>query len=683
MRALLAERVTDGSELVSCRPAYVRYKPGTSLLVEYRLAFAGRALETIAHVKVFAGARAAKLWAKGSLRRLAETVESPAPLAAAAPLPELAAVLQTFPVDLALPTLVPAASRPGVELVRYKPGRKALLRYSANGETVYGKIHDDGRGATLAAASREVATSGVPTARPLWYSEELCEVVHAGAAGEPLRSLRGDALSRGVAAAGAALAALHATHVTVVPTHTPADEAAEVAVAARAVATLRPDLGKQSARVAAKVIDDLAELPPLAVTAHGDFSDDQVLVNDAGAVLLDLDEIRLAHPSLDVGNFLGHLSLRGEDDARAAFLDGYGATTARAALEAGALLKLAVAPFRRLEADWPAGVEARLELARSRLPSRGRRAARAVDAALPQLAALGSTALVAVALEHDVFHEPVAVRAAEIIRHKPGRRAVLRFELELGAGRLRQTLYGKTYASDRGPRVFANLQALSAHGLPLPEPVAFLPRLRLLLQRELEGSPARAAVLAGDVAGATQIAEVVHALHRVPARLAREHGLDDELRVLRARVDGLAEQRGRAQRCLSRLERAADAPWEWRTAPVHRDLYHDQVLLGPDGPALLDLDDAALSEPALDVANFLAHLRLLQLEEPLQRGAVAAAADAFRRRSLELDPDVDPHLVRLLEAATLLRLACIHTAHTSRLLRECEALLPVEPEPER
>jgi len=682
MFALLAERVTGGSELVSCRPAYVRYKPGTSFLVEYRLGFAGRPLETIAHVKLFAGAGAAKLWAKEPLRRLAETVENPAPLVAAALLPELAAVLQTFPVDLALPTLVRAASRPGVELVRYKPGRKALLRYRANGETVYGKIHEDGRGATVAAAARQVAAAGVPTARPLGYSKKLCEVVHAAASGEPLRSLQGDAFSAGVAAAGATLAALHATTVASVPRHTWADEAAEVAVAARAVATLRPDLGESAARLAADVIDRLAELPPLAVTSHGDFSDDQVLVGEAGAVLLDLDEIRLAHPWLDVGNFLGHLSLRGEDDARAAFLDGYG-PSGPAALEAGALLKLAVEPFRRLEADWPAGVAERLELARGRLPSRAGAAARAVDAALPQLAALESPTLVATALEHGVFGEQVAVRAAEIVRHKRGRRAVLRFDVELGANRRPQRLYGKTYASDRGPRVFATLQSLAEHGLALPEPVAFLPRLRLILQRELHGSPARGALLAGNAAAAAQIAEVVHALHGLPVRLAREHGLDDELRVLRARIDGLAEQRGRAARCLGRLEGAADASWHWRFAPVHRDLYHDQVLLDGDRPALLDLDDAAMSEPALDVANFLAHLRLLQLEEPLRRAAVAAAADAFRRRSAELDPELDPQLVRLLEAATLLRLACIHSSHRRRLLRECEALLPVEPQPER
>src|SRR4051794_8102442 len=39
MRALLADHVAEGCELVSVRPAYVRYKPGTSCLVQYEVGF--------------------------------------------------------------------------------------------------------------------------------------------------------------------------------------------------------------------------------------------------------------------------------------------------------------------------------------------------------------------------------------------------------------------------------------------------------------------------------------------------------------------------------------------------------------------------------------------------------------------------------------------------------------------
>jgi thiamine kinase-like enzyme len=193
------------------------------------------------------------------------------------------------------------------------------------------------------------------------------------------------------------------------------------------------------------------------------------------------------------------------------------------------------------------------------------------------------------------------------------------------------------------------------------------------------GTPARERLLAGDEALAARVADAAAALHAAPVRLERAHALADELRVLRERVDALDEHRGRARTCLVRVERAAAEPWAWRSLPVHRDLYHDQVLVDGPSVALVDLDDAAVSEPAVDVANFLAHLRLLALEEPLRREAVARAAGAFRARSHELDPLLDARLVRLLEAATLLRLATIHVELKQRLLRECEALLPPLP----
>ena len=653
VRTLLAPHVTDGCRLVSVRPAYVRYKPGTSCLVQYELDFAGRPGSTLAHVKLFAGVRAQKLWAKGSLQQLAAQNGS-APLASAAHLPELGAVLHTFPVDPALPALVAAAS-PAAELVRYKPGRKALLRYGP----AYAKLYDDERAPLVFAAGRAVEAAGIATAHPLACFPSLRMAVHAEVAGVPLRDLHGGAFAAGVRAAGEALGALHAIAVPGLPRHTCADEAGELAAAARAVATLRPELGEDAARVAADVTDLLAELAGETTATHGDFSDDQVLVAADGVVLLDFDESRAAHPWRDVGNFLAHLALRGDDAARSSFLDGYGLTDDERLrpFEAGALLKLAVDPFRRLEANWPIGLERRLALARGRLPST---TGRPVDAALPQLAALTNPSVVAAALGREVL-------AATIVRHKPGRRCVLRYELD------GSVLYGKTYASDRGPRVFRNLQALA-----MPEPVAFLAGLRLLLQPEVRGTPVRAALLAGEAQVAARIAEAVHALHRRPVTLAREHALADELNALRIRIEALTEHRGRAQRCFARLERAAEEPCSWRSAPVHRDLYHDQVLLDDGRPILLDLDDAAMSEPALDVANFLAHLRLLALQEPQRRVDVAKAAAAFRSRYAALDPLLDPRLVRLLEAGTLLRLACIHAPLGRPLLRECEALLPAE-----
>jgi hypothetical protein len=68
------------------------------------------------------------------------------------------------------------------------------------------------------------------------------------------------------------------------------------------------------------------------------------------------------------------------------------------------------------------------------------------------------------------------------------------------------------------------------------------------------------------------------------------------------------------------------------TAPslLHRDLHDKQAVLSPNGRiGLLDLDTAAVGEPALDIANVLVHLDLRQRQGLLTPMAAATAWSAF------------------------------------------------------
>jgi Ser/Thr protein kinase RdoA (MazF antagonist) len=167
--------------------------------------------------------------------------------------------------------------------------------------------------------------------------------------------------------------------------------------------------------------------------------------------------------------------------------------------------------------------------------------------------------------------------------------------------------------------------------------------------------------------------------------LERRHGLDDELAPLAGRVERTAASSGplagRARRCLELAGVCAERPWPWRWRPVHRDFYHDQVLVGGHGLSVLDWDDAAMSEPAVDVANFVAHLRLLALQRTGTPDALESVSAAFVERYRQLDADLEPSLVRFLEGTTLLRLAEIHLPRergewlSERLLQQSELLL--------
>jgi streptomycin 6-kinase len=715
MEPVIAEALGDRVAVRACIPAYIRYKPETSCIVQYRLtaedAETGRRHELGAYVKLFAGDRAGRVWAKGTAQRLAATAaewsDDEPPVERAAYLPELGALLQVFPVDTALSALAQAAgaagrkailarllpgSPPGegaVETVRYKPARKALLRYEAPGHPVYVKLYAHEGAELLFRAARSLGAAGVPIVSPLGCLPDLQLLAQVEEPGSPLHALYGtDEYEDGARAAGEALARLHAAEPPAgIPTYSAAHQAETLAASAQTIGALRPDLRAEAAAQGERAIELLRELPVATAALHGDFYDDQVLQGERGARLLDLDGIRLGHPLVDVGNFLAHLTVRDPDDrARAAFLDGYGAdpSPALALMEASALLRLTVTPFRHLEPDWPAGLERRLALVAHRLAEAGppllRPPERRLDPALPQLAVLRDPAFARVPLA-EALGMPVRVTHVVVVRHKRGRRCTLRYTVIPEEGGEPTHVYAKTFASGRGPGVFRSLRALADGwardgGIVIPEPVGYARTCKLLLQRKVSGEPARPCFLAGDRELAARVAEALASLHTSPVRLERRHRLDDELSVLRARVERLGDARERARRCLARLEAALADTRTWRERPVHRDIYHDQLLVDGDTLAILDLDDAASSEPAVDVANFLAHLRLLSIEEPGRSEAVETVAETFRERAHELDPELDPKLVCLLESATILRLACIHDLHAERLLAEAEGLLP-------
>jgi aminoglycoside phosphotransferase (APT) family kinase protein len=102
---------------------------------------------------------------------------------------------------------------------------------------------------------------------------------------------------------------------------------------------------------------------------------------------------------------------------------------------------------------------------------------------------------------------------------------------------------------------------------------------------------------------------------------------------------------------------AAVADDEWGASTVvHRDLYEEQVLVG-ERIGLIDLDDAALGPPELDVGNLLAHVDLLARRSGIDLDApTAALLDGYGHSG----PHLDTVLLARCRALTLLRLACIH-----------------------
>jgi hypothetical protein len=262
-----------------------------------------------------------------------------------------------------------------LELVRYKPGRRAVLRYRLGGQDgppIYGKLRADGAGALQLPLGHELIERGVPTPAPLVYLPHLGMTLHSEMPGTRLAALRhGGGLEGWMEPVAGALARLHATTIPRLPAYSPEREAAELHAAAETAAALLPRLAAAVGELETRLVAELGEVQGEATTIHGSFHDDQVLVGDAGVALLDLDSAALGHPLLDVGHFVAYLSAAGQAGARARFLDAYGrvlpAGPEALLFEAASLLRWSNLPFRELEPDWPRAVARRLELAHGRL----------------------------------------------------------------------------------------------------------------------------------------------------------------------------------------------------------------------------------------------------------------------------------------------------------------------------
>jgi Ser/Thr protein kinase RdoA (MazF antagonist) len=251
---------------------------------------------------------------------------------------------------------------------------------------------------------------------------------------------------------------------------------------------------------------------------------------------------------------------------------------------------------------------------------------------------------------HDLAHVVGSPVAMQELKHKPGRRRTLR------ARGSRRTAIVKVYESERAPLVAARVAALSA-GPPeprTPEVLYLDPARRMLVVSEVSGVPLRRSIVVGDVAACARTGRALAGWRRAWRNTSpnglQSHTMEDEERILLSQAERApAHVRALIRSALPALR------GEWPcTTVVHRDLYEEQVLLG-DRVGLIDLDDAALGPPELDVGNLVAHVELLEL----RKGADLRASRDALLGGYDVD-SLDPDLFDRCRRLALLRLACIH-----------------------
>jgi hypothetical protein len=212
-----------------------------------------------------------------------------------------------------------------VELVRYRPGKRATLAVEVRGSADRGasgrrlvvKSYHDGRKAAAVAAEAVLLDATVDPAAPLRFAPvrghvpELSLVVQEHVAGVRVDQLMlrpdgraADAVRR----AAVALAALHRQPVVSGRARSVDAELVRFGARSSRVAEVDGVAGRALGSLAARLLAEADAVPRGVVgLVHGDCKPSQFLVRGEEVVLLDLDSCGAADPAVDVGTFLATL----------------------------------------------------------------------------------------------------------------------------------------------------------------------------------------------------------------------------------------------------------------------------------------------------------------------------------------------------------------------------------------
>jgi ABC-type multidrug transport system fused ATPase/permease subunit/aminoglycoside phosphotransferase (APT) family kinase protein len=367
---VLAKSFAGGAPL-DVRVRYLRYKPGTNLVVQYDVGVNGDRHDAVGMIT-----------AGPNLVRRAATPENAAlvrlaagRVAAASPLTfddRLGLLVQWYPLDLALPALATPPrelrlllARTGLEVevsseeperLAYKPRRRAVLRVNGHVVKIYRRQGEFER----AVAGQRAASTLDSVVAPRLEASSIEWLITVQTL------LRGSAVpdaTRIAAHAGAVLAELHASRAMGLPEFGPIAQLEAAAASARLVGTIAPDLEPRLKRLLSSLATSAPDGTPL-VPSHGDFNARQLLVVASDLGVADFDEFCLAAPALDPATYCAYLvyGRSGDLDAAFAALDelvrGYGERPAHLRWYlATMILRRAPRPFRYFEADWRPRVE--------------------------------------------------------------------------------------------------------------------------------------------------------------------------------------------------------------------------------------------------------------------------------------------------------------------------------------
>ena len=631
----------------------------------------------------------------------------------------------------------------------YKPQRRFVGKVNISGEPkaslkIYAKTDFD---AILHRANRTSSGSLFQAPRVFGASLRHQAIAYEWLPGQPLADVilngSADRLISVTRKVGRGLAEMHAGHPSFRQT-TPHDDVSLIQERAAYTRWLLPNMASRLEGLIERLTAGLFSMPVMSFPSHGDFYAKQILIHDDGIGLIDFDEAVNADPARDLGNFIAHLgswAVRRQipDDlvspVSSALFDGYTEAADHdpdladrtAVYEGAAWMKLASHCFRHRLPGWDRLIDQMLRRAGRCLnstikqcsphipqPSHGNPAATDLMKQSHGLACASEDPLCEILakacdpgamqsklnhldLEHSYCLQPMTLTGLHVIRHKPGRRCLIEYQLETPAGHTnpeRKAILGKvrrkgvdykTYQLAKQLRA-SGMDGRNEYGVYVPRPLGVISDLSMWCQEKVPGRSAFELLKVSEITTlAKQAAQAIFNLHQSGLQVNRWHGVNDELSILSKRYGQMTVYRPElATRLAGVLEGCRELGRGLGIDDrmlIHRDFYPDHLIVDGSNVAIIDFDLASMGDPAIDVGNFIAHLMEWGLRHPHQRAQAEAMAEAFERAYSNNVDTPTRHRIRGYTLLSLARLVEISARLPSRehtvltLLTMCERCL--------
>jgi aminoglycoside phosphotransferase (APT) family kinase protein len=246
----------------------------------------------------------------------------------------------------------------------------------------------------------------------------------------------------------------------------------------------------------------------------------------------------------------------------------------------------------------------------------------------------------------------------EVLQHHRASRCTVALKLQTTTGK--HELIGKVYAKDRSD-VYRAMEQISQSGfgaekqLSIPQPIAFIPELHLLLQEKIEGPLVTRIFVTGNEHDRIEAAErcarwLAHFHSHGPIsgpHFLLTHPLMDYWTHRLAKRAGTqaGEVMDKANALSEELKKASVRIDQVGLHACHGTYCHYQIILTETRTLALDWDGFCLAHPSLDLARFIIVLQQLALKSEGSLRAFDAANKAFcQTYAAEGGSDLTRHL---------------------------------------